>query len=274
MNNSGILIILSGASGVGKGTVVKKLLEKYPNDYALSISATTRSPREGEVDGREYFFKSKEEFEEMIKNGDLLEHADYVEHSYGTPKKWVIDKLKKNINIILEIETNGAFQIKKLMPEAILVFIKAPSMEELKHRLEARGTESPEVIERRLEKAREEIEKAEQYDYIITNDIVEKTADLLHNIVLVNKKLNLGEKTMLHPSYSDLINSVNTGAEDGNEPVVQSRYSIVMAASKRARQIVDGSAPLVDHDATSKPLSIAVDEIYSQKVRILGSDQK
>ena len=248
-------------------------MEKYPNDYVLSISATTRAPREGEVDGREYFFKTREEFEDMIARGQLLEHAQYVNNYYGTPKQWVMDQIKANRNVILEIDIQGGFQIRKMMPGAILVFVKAPSMEELQSRLEGRGTETADVIADRMARAQEELLMADEYDYVITNEVVEKSVDLLHNIISVNKEISTGDKNMLHPSYTDLMNAVNGETENGEQPVVQSRYSIVMAASKRARQIVDGDAPMVDCDATSKPLSIAVDEIYSQKVTILGSEE-
>ena len=274
MNNQGFLIVLSGLSGAGKGTIVKRLLEKYPETYVLSISATTRAPREGEVDGREYFFKTVAEFESMIAKDQLIEHARYVNNYYGTPKEWVLNQLKAKKNVILEIDIQGAFQIKKIIPQAILVFVKAPSMEELRNRLKGRGTETDEIIEQRIERAREELEFAEKYDYVITNEVVEKSVDLLHNIISVNKEISIGERNMLHPSYTDLMDAVNGETENGEQPVVQSRYSIVMAASKRARQLVDGAQPEVDYDPTSKPLSIAVDEIYSQKVTILANDEE
>ncbi|MBE6016895.1 MAG: guanylate kinase [Lachnospiraceae bacterium] len=274
MSDKGILIVLSGLSGAGKGTVVNRLIEKHPGEYVLSISATTRNPREGEVDGREYFFKTESEFESMIKKGDLLEHARYVNNYYGTPKKWVLDQLGANRNVILEIDIQGGFQIKELIPDAVLVFINAPSMEELRHRLEKRGTESAETINERIERGKEELVHAKKYDYVIINVDVEKSVDMLHNIVSVNKEIRTGERNMLHPSYTDLMNAVNGESENAEQPVVQSRYSIVMAASKRARQLVDGAEPLVDCDYTSKPLSVAIDEIYSQKVTILGDDEE
>ena len=273
MSNSGILIVLSGLSGVGKGTIVNRLIEKHPGDYVLSISATTRGPREGETDGKEYFFRTEDEFKSMISNGELLEHARYVNNYYGTPKKWVMEQLASNRNVILEIEVQGGFQIKEMMPDSVLVFINAPSFEELRNRLEKRGTESADVINERIERGKEELVHAQKYDYIIINEDVEKSVDMLHNIISVNKEIRTGERNMLHPSYTDLMNAVNGESENAEQPVVQSRYSIVMAASKRARQLVDGAEPLVDCDYTSKPLSVAIDEIYSQKVTILGDDE-
>lgn len=273
MNNTGILIVLSGLSGAGKGTIVNRILEKYPDDYVISISATTRDPRPGETHGKEYFFISRDEFERMISDNELLEHAEYVNNHYGTPKKWVMDKLKAGHNVILEIDIQGGFQIRNLIPSAILVFVMAPSMEELKRRLVKRGTEDAETINSRIERGREELKLAEDYDYMIINEDVEKSVELLHNIVSVNKELRTGERNMLHPSYTDLMNAVNKDSANDEQPIVRSRYSIVMAASKRARQIVDGADPLVECDPTAKPLSVAIDEIYSQKVTILGDDE-
>ncbi len=266
--NKGKLIIISGWSGAGKGTICRRLLEKYPDAFVLSISATTRQPREGEVDGREYFFVTTERFEQMIADGELLEHACYVGNYYGTPKPWVEEQLREGKNVILEIEVQGAFQVKQLIPEAVLLFVVAPSMEELRRRLEGRNSETAEQIEDRLKRAEEESVFAEKYDYIIVNDIVEKSVDLVHNIILSEKNTTTGERNMLHPSYTDLMDAVNADAS-AEQPVVQSRYSIVMAASKRARQLVDGAEPMVEEPST-KPLSTAVDEIYSQQVKIIG----
>ncbi len=271
--NKGFLIVLSGLSGAGKGTIVNRLLEKHPDEYVLSISATTRQPRPGETEGREYFFKSRDEFLKMLSNGELLEHASYLDNFYGTPKKWVEQQLANNKSVILEIDIQGGYQIKKIDPNAILVFVMPPSMEELRNRLEKRGSETPEEINRRIERAHEEVRLKEGYDYVIVNKTVENSVDLLHNIILANKDICKGEQNMLHPSYTDLMNAVNSDTENGEQPVVQSRYSIVMAASKRARQIVDGAETLVDCDKT-KPLSVAIDEIYTQKVTILNNDSE
>ena len=156
MNERGILIVVSGFSGAGKGTLMKRLLEKYEERYALSVSATTRQPREGERDGIEYFFKTKEEFEKMIAKEELIEYARYVENYYGTPRAYVEQMLEAGKDVILEIEIQGALKVKKAFPDTLLLFVVPPSAEELKHRLVGRGTESMEVIESRLKRAVEE----------------------------------------------------------------------------------------------------------------------
>ena len=143
----GILTIISGFSGAGKGTVVGRLLEKYPERYKLSISATTRSPRNGEEHGVHYFFKSDEEFQQMIENDAFLEYAQYVEHSYGTPRQYVEENLAAGYDVILEIEQQGAFAVKKAVPEAILIFLTPPTIEELERRLRNRKTESDDVTQ-------------------------------------------------------------------------------------------------------------------------------
>ena len=175
--------MVSGFAGAGKGTIMNKLIEKYPG-YALSVSATSRSPREGEKEGVNYFFKTREEFEEMIRNDELLEHAEYVGNYYGTPKAFVEKKLDEGMNVLLEIEIQGAMQIKKAFPDALLVFIMPPSAKILKERLTNRGTETPEVIDKRMKRAIEESRGIESYDFIVINDEVDKCAALLHNIIL------------------------------------------------------------------------------------------
>lgn len=180
--SKGILTVVSGFSGAGKGTVMKRLLESKGN-YALSISVTTREPRKGEADGREYFFRTKEEVEKMIREDQLLEYAKYVDHYYGTPRKYVEDKLAEGKDVILEIEIQGALQIKKKVPEAVLVFITPPSMEELKRRLTERGTESREVIDSRLARASEEAESIDKYDYILVNDKVDDCVETLYHLI-------------------------------------------------------------------------------------------
>ena len=155
MERQGILAVVSGFSGAGKGTLMKELLRRYDN-YALSISATTRSPREGEVDGREYFFVSKERFQQMIEEGSLVEYAQYVNHYYGTPKEYVMRQMAQGKDVILEIEIQGALKVKKRFPEALLLFVTPPSAEELCRRLVGRGTETIEVINARLRRAAEE----------------------------------------------------------------------------------------------------------------------
>lgn len=181
--SKGVLTVVSGFSGAGKGTVMKRLIQKY-DDYALSISVTTRNPREGERDGIEYFFKTKEEVEAMIENDEFLEYARYVDNYYGTPRFYVEEMLAKGKNVILEIEIQGAMQIKAKNPEAVLVFVTPPSFEELRNRLVGRGTETADVIESRLRRASEEAEGMPSYDYILVNDQVEDCVDRLHQIIL------------------------------------------------------------------------------------------
>ena len=181
--SKGVLTVVSGFSGAGKGTVMKRLIQKY-DDYALSISVTTRNPREGERDGIEYFFKTKEEVEAMIENDEFLEYARYVDNYYGTPRFYVVEMLAKGKNVILEIEIQGAMQIKAKNPEAVLVFVTPPSFEELRNRLVGRGTETADVIESRLKRASEEAEGMPSYDYILVNDQVEDCVDRLHQIIL------------------------------------------------------------------------------------------
>ncbi len=190
----GVLVVVSGFSGAGKGTIMKSLMAKYDN-YALSVSATTRSPRPGEEDGREYFFRTREEFEEMIRQDQLIEYAQYVENYYGTPRIYVEEQLAAGRDVILEIEIQGARKIKKKFPEAVLVFVTAPSMAELKDRLVGRGTESQEVIRQRLARAAKEAEGVEEYDYLLVNDDLEKAVDTLHDIIQSehhSMKRNLG----------------------------------------------------------------------------------
>ena len=182
MNRKGIIIVVSGFSGAGKGTLMKELINKYDN-YALSVSATTRDPRPGEVNGREYFFVSNEEFEKLIKENGLIEHAGYVNHYYGTPRKFVEDKLSQGIDVILEIEIQGALQIKEQYPDAVLLFVMPPSATELKNRLVGRGTETEEVIAQRLSRAKEESVGIEKYDYIVINDDLGQCVDKVHQII-------------------------------------------------------------------------------------------
>ena len=181
--NRGILLVLSGFSGSGKGTVVKEVIKKYSDKYALSISATSRQPRPGETDGIEYFFKTREEFEEMIAKDELVEYAQYVENYYGTPKAYVEDQLAAGKDVILEIEIQGALKIKKKFPDTLLLFMTPPSAEELKKRLVGRGTEAMEVIESRLARAVEEAQGIEEYDYLIVNDDLQECVEQFHNIV-------------------------------------------------------------------------------------------
>ena len=178
----GILVVVSGFSGAGKGTIMKRITEKYDN-YALSVSATTREPREGEVEGKSYFFVRKERFEKMIDEDELLEYAKYVEHYYGTPRKFVEDCLNQGKDVILEIEIQGALKIKKRYPESLLVFLAPPSAEELRKRLMGRKTEDEETIHKRLCRAIVEAEGVEAYDYILVNENVDTCTEKLHNLI-------------------------------------------------------------------------------------------
>lgn len=182
MADRGILVVVSGFSGAGKGTLMKRLMEKYDN-YALSVSATTRDPRPGEEHGREYFFHTKKEFEELILEDALIEYAQYVDNYYGTPKAYVEKQLNMGKDVILEIEIQGALKVKKKMPNTLLLFVTPPNAEELKHRLVNRGTESLEVIESRLSRASEEAEGMLEYDYILINDVIEECVDNMHSII-------------------------------------------------------------------------------------------
>ncbi len=182
MNEQGILIVISGFSGAGKGTLMKSLLAKYDN-YALSISATTRRPRLGEMEGREYFFKTREEFEQMIASDELIEYASYVENYYGTPKGYVKDKLKQGKDVILEIEIQGALKVKEKYPDALLLFVTPPNAAELKKRLTDRGTEDCKDIECRMLRAVEEAEGIEKYDFLVVNDKLEDCVHNLHEII-------------------------------------------------------------------------------------------
>ncbi len=180
--NKGILVVVSGFSGAGKGTLMKRLLEKYDN-YALSISVTTRPPREGEQDGREYFFRSREEFEEWIEADRLIEYAEYVGNYYGTPKDYVQEQLKAGKDVILEIEIQGALKVKEKLPDTLLLFVSPPSAQELKRRLETRGTEAPELIQNRLRRAGEEAKGILGYDYLLINDDLETCTDVMHRVI-------------------------------------------------------------------------------------------
>lgn len=182
MADKGILVVVSGFSGAGKGTLMKRLMEKYDN-YALSISATTRAPRQGEEHGREYFFHTKQEFEELILQDALIEYAQYVENYYGTPKAYVEKQLNAGKDVILEIEIQGALKVKEKFPDTLLLFVTPPSAEELRRRLINRGTESMEVIESRLRRASEEAKGMPEYDYILINDEIEACVDKMHEII-------------------------------------------------------------------------------------------
>lgn len=178
------LIVLSGPSGVGKGTIVDKLLEK--GGYALSVSCTTRAPREKEIDGVSYFFITKEEFKERLKNGGFLEYSEHFENFYGTPKAFVEDKLKTH-DVILEIEVDGALQVKKAYPQAILIMVLPPDEEELKARLRKRGTEDEASIAKRVARMEYEISKKDEYDYTVINDVLDVAVREIESIIKSEK---------------------------------------------------------------------------------------
>ncbi len=183
--SKGMLIIISGPSGSGKGTVVK-LLDK--SRYSLSISMTTRTPRVGEVDGKDYFFVSKEQFVDLRKNDEFLEHVEFCGNMYGTPKSYVFDQVENGKCVILEIDVFGALQIKELYPDCVLVFILPPNMEELRKRLVGRGTEDTATIERRLRRAFDEVGVVDKYDYVIVNDVVENCKNAIDAISIAELK--------------------------------------------------------------------------------------
>ena len=187
MDNQGVLAVISGFSGAGKGTLMRALLERYDN-YALSISATTRAPREGEVDGREYFFKTREEFEQMIEHDELVEYAQYVGNYYGTPLAPIREAIANGIDVVMDVEVVGALKIKKRLPEeAVLVFVTAPSFDIIRKRLVHRGDVAPGLMEERLERARWECSQAENYDYIVINDDLQKASEEICAIMLAEK---------------------------------------------------------------------------------------
>ena len=193
MKRAGVLSVISGFSGVGKGTIVKTLVDK--EGYALSISATSRAPRQGEVHGREYFFLTREEFHSMIENNGLIEWAEYVSNFYGTPREYVEERLAGGEDVILEIEPQGALKVKAQYPEAVLIFIVPPNAKELENRLIGRGTEETETIKKRLKRAAEETAFIENYEYIVINDDLEDAVSDIHHIIQAasHKRERLGE---------------------------------------------------------------------------------
>ena len=182
MEHKGLIVVVSGFSGAGKGTLIKRLVEQH-DCYSLSVSATTRAPRPHEEDGVHYFFLTDEAFEKLVKEDGLIEYAGYCQHYYGTPRAFVEEKLKEGIDVILEIEIQGALQIKKKFPEALLLFVMPPTVEELKNRLVKRATESEEIIHERLLRAKEEAKGIEHYDFILINDDIDETVKHMHRVI-------------------------------------------------------------------------------------------
>ena len=183
MSERGLLIVFSGPSGVGKGTVRQEIFSTPDHKFEYSVSMTTRAQRPGEVDGKDYFFRSREEFEELIRNGQMLEYAEYVGNYYGTPLTYVNETLDKGIDVFLEIEVQGALQVKKKVPDAVFIFLTPPDLNELQERLVGRGTDSEEVIAQRIERAREETALMSEYDYAIVNDEVPLAAERVKRVI-------------------------------------------------------------------------------------------
>lgn len=203
MKHKGILVVVSGFSGAGKGTLMKRLIQDY-DDYALSISATTRAPRPGEEDGREYFFLQKEQFEKKIAENRLIEYARYCDNYYGTPREYVEKQLEAGRDVILEIEIQGALKVKKQYPDALLLFVMPPSAAELRRRLIGRGTETEEVIEKRMHRASEEAEGIENYEYIVINDDLDTCVKELHEIIKTAHNTPLRNEEFIEKIRRDL----------------------------------------------------------------------
>ena len=187
MENRGLLIVIAGPSGAGKGTICRELLRNYGKNLELSISVTTRKPRDGEAEGVHYFFRDMEEFFRMVENGELIEFAKVHDNYYGTPKKYVMEKLEEGKNVILEIDVQGAMNVKKIFNEAVLIFVIPPTFADLKKRIEGRGTETQNDICKRLKNAYDEISHAVNYDYIIVNDDIKDAAEKINCILIAEK---------------------------------------------------------------------------------------
>lgn len=183
MTERGLLIVLSGPSGVGKGTVRKAIFEGDDHQFEYSVSMTTRKKREGEVEGVDYFFRTREEFEELIKKGEMLEYAEYVGNYYGTPLRYVEYTLNSGKDVFLEIEVQGAMHIKEKCPDAVFIFLTPPSLEELRQRIEGRGTDEPKIIDERMKVAVEEIQMMKNYDYAVINDEVPLAVKRIKDII-------------------------------------------------------------------------------------------
>lgn len=208
----GILVVVSGFSGSGKGTIMKRLMSKYGENYALSVSATTRAPRPGEVHGVDYFYLTTEEFEKMIEQDQLIEYAKYVTNYYGTPKAYVEEQLNAGKNVILEIEMQGALKVKKKYPETVLLFVTAPSAEEVRKRLIGRNTESMEVIDARMQRAYEESYGLDDYDYLVINDDLEECVECVNNIIMGERMNDTSKNEGCRVSANiDFINKIREG---------------------------------------------------------------
>ncbi len=203
MNKQGSLTVISGFSGAGKGSIMRELLKSHP-EYALSVSVTTRKPRPGEVDGKDYFFLSQEEFDRLVEEDGLLEHAGYVDHCYGTPRAYVEKAMAEGKDVLLEIEVQGARQVKEKRSDAILLFVTPPSAGELERRLVGRGTETPEVIKERMQRAAKEAQEMSWYDYLIVNDNLEEAVELVHRTIQEAKNAPLRRKSFIDEITKEL----------------------------------------------------------------------
>lgn len=194
--NNGLLVVISGPSGSGKGTICKRLIEEIEN-LSVSVSATTRKPRVGEIDGKNYFFIDEKEFLKKINNDEFLEYASVYGNYYGTPKKIVLNKLENGKDIILEIDIQGALKVKENYPRGVFIFILPPSLEELKNRIEGRGTDSKEAIHRRLKSAYDELNYAFQYDYVVLNDEVDTAVEKIKEIISAEKNKSTRNQALI-----------------------------------------------------------------------------
>lgn len=201
MKEKGLLIVLSGPSGVGKGTVRKAIFSQPDMQFEYSISCTTRNPREGEVDGVDYFFKTKEQFEEMIKQDQLLEYAQFVGNYYGTPVEYVQQTLDSGRDVFLEIEIEGARQVREKFPTGLFIFLVPPSLKELENRITTRGTETEEVIKHRMDVARKEIDLMSLYDYVVENDKIENAVQKINAIVIAEHL----RRERVEPKYKKML---------------------------------------------------------------------
>lgn len=212
LNHQGLLIVLSGPSGVGKGTVRKALFERATHKIEYSISMTTRMMREGEVDGRDYYFVSEEEFKRNIDEGNLLEYARFVGNFYGTPLNKVYEQINKGHEVLLEIDVQGAMQVKQKAKNAVFIFLAPPNIQALFHRLNNRGTETPEIIKERVEKSLREINMASEYDYIVVNDEVENAVDKILAII----RAEHAKCSRALKGYLELLNINENGGESND----------------------------------------------------------
>lgn len=257
-NNKGLLIVVSGPSGAGKDTVVNRLLD-FDNNIKLSISATTRERRENEIDGKDYFFLTKEEFENKINNSKMLEYTTYCNNLYGTPLDQVEEWRNEGEDVLLIIEVNGCANVKLKVQDCVTIFILPPSEEELKRRLIERGTDTEESIERRLEIGKVEMNEANNYDYKVVNDNIDICAENIYKIIKEERSLRNKQINILRPSVQSML----LGKEN--------RYPLVIGVAKRARQIADDLENRGEI-STEKPVMMAIKDFRDNKLVILEPD--